>query len=172
MNRKTIKNTAIARWSNEDDCFIVSSPLIDSVIGAGDSEMEAWKEFCNILDDAYEAYLEGALKYDNPGRPAKNRIALNVDVQVRTKNTIKTLAKEKGCSQGEVVDYLLACHLFSGQYKDENPDTKFLIKDSQNPVNYASQKSALKLETRLKTLETKIDRVLKSLEPSKFTRKK
>lgn len=171
MNKKAIKNTLIVRWSNEDHCFIASSPLLDSVIGVGDSESEALKEFCDILDDAYEAYLEGELKYDYPGRPAKNRIALNVDVQANTKKSIKDLAMEKGCSQGEVVDFLLAYHLFSGKSNFANPDTEFLVKDS-GTLKYASRKIPISLEQRLESVEKKIDRVLKNTDPFKSNKGK
>ncbi|MCW5821249.1 MAG: hypothetical protein KIT34_00510 [Cyanobacteria bacterium TGS_CYA1] len=171
MNKKAIKNTLIVRWSNEDHCFIASSPLFDSVIGVGDSESEALKEFCDILDDAYEAYLEGELKYDYPGRPAKNRIALNVDVQANTKKSIKDLAMEKGCSQGEVVDFLLAYHILSGKSNFVNPDTEFLVKDSET-LKYASRKIPVSLEQRLESVEKKIDRVLKNTESFKSNKGK
>jgi predicted RNase H-like HicB family nuclease len=171
MNKKAIKNTAVTRWSVEDDCFIVSSPLIDSVIGVGDSESEALKEFCDILDDAYEAYLEGELKYDYPGRPAKNRIALNVDVQPNTKKSIKDLAAEKGCSQGEVVDFLLSYHLLSGKSNSANPDIEFLVKDS-GTLKYGSRKVPISLEQRLESVEKKIDRVLKNTESFKSNKSK
>ncbi len=157
MNKKAIKNTMIIRWSDDDDCYIAMSPLLDSVIGAGDSEAEAWKEFSNILDDAYEAYLEGKLKYDTPGRPAKNRIALNVDVQASTKNSIKVLAVEKECSQGEIVDFLLASHL--------------LLKKSESKKNSVEAKLSVNAsgmapgaETRLKALEDKISEFQNTIE--------
>jgi len=110
VNKNAIHNTAITYWSEEDDCFIVESPLMDSLMGAGDTPEDAQREFKDILSDAYEAYLEGRMTADRPGRPAKNLLALNTDVRIETRENIKELAKEKGCSQGEVIDYLLAFH--------------------------------------------------------------
>ena len=37
ISKDTIKRTAGSRWSCEDDCFIVESPLFDRVIGTGES---------------------------------------------------------------------------------------------------------------------------------------
>ncbi len=156
MNKKAIKSTTIIRWSDEDDCFIAMSPLLDSVIGVGDSEAEALEEFSDILDDAYEAYIEGKLKYDTPGRPAKNRIALNVDVQASTKNSIKVLAVEKECSQGEIVDFLLASHLL---LKKTNQKNSVEAKPSVNASGMAPG-----AETRLKALEDKISEFQNTIE--------
>lgn len=103
------------------------------------------------------SYLEGKLKYDTPGRPAKNRIALNVDVQVSTKNSIKVLAEEKGCSQGEVVDFLLASHLLSpkNESKKTSLGSKKLVKASG---------LAPGVETRLKVLEDRISEFQNTIE--------
>lgn len=79
-----------------------------SILGAGDSRVEAMKEFKAILSDAYEAYLEGRMPADRVGRPAKNRAALNTDVLPDTKYRIRQLANEFDCSQGETIDFLLA----------------------------------------------------------------
>ncbi len=110
MNKKAISKTAITYWSNEDECFIVQSPLMKAIMGVGETVKEAQTEFRGILSDAYEAYLEGKLAADRVGRPAKNRIAFNSDVQPETKISIKNMASDFQCSQGEVVDYLLFFH--------------------------------------------------------------
>lgn len=108
MNKKAIQSTAICFWSEVDQSFIVQSPLMGSILGAGDSRVEAMKEFKAILSDAYEAYLEGRMPADRVGRPAKNRAALNTDVLPDTKYRIRQLANEFDCSQGETIDFLLA----------------------------------------------------------------
>lgn len=110
MNKQAIQSTAISYWCDEDQCFIVQSPLMESIIGAGDSIEEAARGFNDILSDAYQAYLEGRLSSEKPGRPAKNRIALNIDVKPETRQSVKELAIKYACSQGEVIDYLLAFH--------------------------------------------------------------
>lgn len=109
MNKQAIQKTAITRWDQQDECFIVSSPLMDSIIGVGDSVEEAQFEFTNILSDAYEAYLEGRMPTkDKAGRPTKNRTALNTDVKPETRAKVKAISKNFGISQGEVLDYVVA----------------------------------------------------------------
>ncbi len=115
MNKKAIKNTAVLYWCDEDECYLKESPLFDSVLGVGDTPEEAARTFSDLLDDAYEAYLEGRVPgYTKPGRPAKGGVALNSDVRPETKDRLKQLAKQLDCSTGEVVDYLL----FSKEHSD------------------------------------------------------
>lgn len=110
MNKKAIKKTAVLYWCEDDQCFLKESPLFDSVLGVGDTPEEAEKTFSDLLDDAYDAYLEGRVPgYTKPGRPAKGGVALNSDVRPETKVRIKELAQQFDCSAGEVVDYLLFC---------------------------------------------------------------
>lgn len=107
MNKKAIRNTAICYWSDEDECFVVESPLFETIAGVGLTKNDSMQVFENLLDDAYEDYLEGRVPgYDKPGRPAKGQVALNADVKPETKQLIKSLAKSFDCSQGEVLDYL------------------------------------------------------------------
>ena len=110
MNKETIVKTAICYWSNDDDCFVVESPLEETVLGAGDTAAEAWQSFKNILSDTYEAYLEGRMPNKRPGRPSKGGVPLNSDVKPETRDYIKALATRFGCSQGEVVDYITFFH--------------------------------------------------------------
>jgi predicted RNase H-like HicB family nuclease len=108
MNKNAIANTAITYWCKDDKCYLRESPLFDSVLGVGDTPEEAEQTFSDLLDDAYEAYLEGRVPgYASPGRPTKGGIALNSDVKPATKKKIKELAEKFDCSTGEVVDYLL-----------------------------------------------------------------
>lgn len=110
MNRKAIKNTAVLYWCDEDECYLKESPLFDSVLGVGETPEEAERTFSDLLDDAYEAYLEGRVPgYTKPGRPAKGGVSLNSDVRPETKERVKEIAKQFDCSTGEVVDYLLFC---------------------------------------------------------------
>jgi predicted RNase H-like HicB family nuclease len=106
MNRKAIMATAVCYWSEENDGYVVISPLFESIAGTGDTKPEAMEVFENQLQDAYEAYLEGRVPKDRRGRPSKNQVALNVDVNPDTKEMIKELAARIDCSQGEVVDFL------------------------------------------------------------------
>jgi hypothetical protein len=110
MNKDTIRSTAVSRWEPKGKYYIVQSPLYDALIGAADTESEAWEIFDDFLDDAYTSYLEGRLggMYGKRGRPAKNRKALHCEVKPETRKELKSLADELGCSQGETIDYLAA----------------------------------------------------------------
>ncbi|MBX9878366.1 MAG: hypothetical protein K2Y22_07895 [Candidatus Obscuribacterales bacterium] len=109
MNKQLIARTAVCYLSSEYDEYIVESPLLDGCSGIGETEEEAHRLFSNLLDDAYEAYLEGTMaEYDKPGRPSKGRLALNTDVLPKTRKGIKGLVSDFGCSQGELLDFLYA----------------------------------------------------------------
>jgi len=150
MNKKAIANTAILYWCNEDECYLKESPLFDSVLGVGDTPQEAEKTFSNLLDDAYEAYLEGRVPgYSKPGRPAKGGISLNSDVRPATKNTIKVMSQQLECSTGEVVDYLLFCWQHSAG----------ISKAQQRKISNKNQIE--ELNTRITALETSLNRLLK-----------
>jgi predicted RNase H-like HicB family nuclease len=143
VNKTAIQNTAIAFWSGEDDCFIVLSPLMESVIGVGESIEEATREFVDILSDAYEAYLEGRMPTGaKAGRPARNRVALNTDVNPDTRVTIKELATKFGCSQGEIIDYLLAFHKQKGAQRAFDAfagNKRSLSQVSESPRHYRTK---------------------------------
>lgn len=110
MNKNAIRSTAVCLWDATDKCFIVQSPLYDALIGAAESEAEAWEIFDDFLDDAYTSYLEGRLggMYAKRGRPAKNRTGIHCEVKPETKRDILGLTTDLGCSQGEIIDYLAA----------------------------------------------------------------
>ncbi len=114
MNKQLIARTAVCYLSSEYNEYIVESPLLDGCSGIGETEDEAHRLFSNLLDDAYEAYLEGRVpEYDKPGRPSKGRVALNTDVLPDTRKGVKSLAQELNCSQGEILDFLYAFHIAS-----------------------------------------------------------
>ncbi len=107
MNKEAIRKTAICYWSKENETYVVESPLFETIAGVGRTEKASRKIFDNLLDDAYEAYLEGRVPgYEKAGRPTKGCIALNADVKPETKEFIKDLASNFKCSQGEIVDFL------------------------------------------------------------------
>lgn len=141
MNKKAIINTAIAFWCDEDKCFIVQSPLMEAIIGAGDTVEEANREFLDILSDAYEAYLEGRMSNEKPGRPSKNRLALNTDVKSETREGIKKLSADLECSQGEVIDCLFSYFLHR--------------EDAVYPIGIQSNSA----KSRLSTKENKTKRI-------------
>jgi hypothetical protein len=110
MNKTAIYGTAVCRWDEKEKCFIVQSPLYDALKGIAETKEEAWEIFEDFLDDAYTSYLEGRLggMYAQRGRPAKNRVNVNAQVKPETRDEVKALAAELGCSQGEVIDYVVA----------------------------------------------------------------
>lgn len=165
MDKDAIRKTAVVHWSADDDCYIVSSFMLDSIIGAGDSEAEALKEFDDILSDAYEAYCQGRLKYDKPGRPSKNTIALNVDVKAETKDRIKELATTIGCSQGEAVDFLISCYQ---AYKSRQAVGSGMVAEARSNYKIKSVTSEKDIEARL----SKIESVLFKTEKSKRVKKR
>lgn len=108
MNKQAILNTAICYWSDDNDCYIVESPLFDRIAGVGDSPEQSHSVFLQLLDDGYLAYLEGRVPgYDKPGRPSKGAVPVSYRLQPSTKAHLSQLAKKLTCSQGEAIDYLV-----------------------------------------------------------------
>ncbi len=129
----------------------MKSNKLDSVIGAGDSEIEAFKEFEDILSDAYDAYCQGRLKYEKPGRPTKNTTSLNVDVRPETKDQIKELATTIGCSQGEAVDFLVSCYL---AYESRRSVKSGMVAESRTKYKTKTVGSKNDIEARLSKIES------------------
>ena len=120
MNKQAILNTAISYWSDDNDCFIVESPLFDRIAGVGDTPEQARTVFLQLLDDGYLAYLEGRVPgYDKPGRPSKGAIPVSYRLQPDTKSALSTLSKKLDCSQGEAIDYLVFRHKISELEKEQ-----------------------------------------------------
>jgi predicted RNase H-like HicB family nuclease len=109
MNRKAIAKTALCRYRNDEQVYVVASPLFDRVIGVGETKDEAWRLFNELLDETYVAYLEGNLVgYEKRGRPAKHNVEFHAQVKPEVKQLINERAKAFGISQGEVIAYLAA----------------------------------------------------------------
>ncbi|MBX9880281.1 MAG: hypothetical protein K2Y22_17615 [Candidatus Obscuribacterales bacterium] len=161
MNKKAIAKTAVLYWCEEDECYLKESPLFDSVLGVGDTPQEAAKTFSDLLDDAYEAYLEGRVPgYSRPGRPAKGGVALNSDVRPETKKRIKEIAEDFECSTGEIVDYLL----FTWEHREGATKAR-----NQKAPNKGQLEE---LKIRVSTLEMNLDRLLKKEFAGSKSRKK
>lgn len=107
MNKSAIKKTAVL--SKEDGCFVFESTLLPNCIGAAPTQKEAWEHFVHHVDDTYIEYLEGRLaSYAFPGRPSKSLQPISLRVKEHTKKIIAEAAEEIECSQGELIDYLVA----------------------------------------------------------------
>ncbi len=63
MHKQAIMNTAVCYWSEEDDCFVVESPLLEIIAGVGETREGALCNFERHIDTAYESYLEGRMKH-------------------------------------------------------------------------------------------------------------
>jgi hypothetical protein len=59
MNKDEILATAVCRWSDADDGFIVSSDLATNIGAYGETKEEAWDNYKMYLEDSFQAYLEG-----------------------------------------------------------------------------------------------------------------
>ena len=60
MDKEAIKRTATCT-NDEHGIYSVRSPLFDRLLGASDIEGEAWMRFYELLDEYYEAHLDGTL---------------------------------------------------------------------------------------------------------------
>lgn len=111
MNKDAIRKTARCRFDAKESVYIVESPLSDMVAGVSEVAEEAWAIFDELLRETYINYLEGKLVgYDKRGRPSKGRVGHHAELNAETKQSLITLAKRFGCSQGEVIDYLVWYH--------------------------------------------------------------
>lgn len=104
----SIRKTAVSYWSEEDNAFVVESSLFDSILGVGETRVEAFKVFEEMLDETYgELQNDNAVGYKR-GRPSKGRLDLHCQVQESARDEITKLAKKLGgISQGETVEFLL-----------------------------------------------------------------
>jgi predicted RNase H-like HicB family nuclease len=72
MNRESIKKTAVCRYDDKQNCYIVASPLYPALTSTAETEEDAWDIFHDDLDDAYSSYLEGRIEHTSkPFKPDK-----------------------------------------------------------------------------------------------------
>lgn len=138
IKKAAIQKTSINYWSDEDECFVVVSPLFERVAGVGETREEAAQCFRDLLDDAYEHLENDNVAGYKRGRPSKNGVDLHCQVKHETRETVTNLSKKLGgISQGETVDFLLQYYLLNSA-KEEKNQTK---------------NSMPSLETRVKNIE-------------------
>jgi len=154
MNKRAIRCTSICSWSEEDQTFVVESPLFETIAGVGASEKQSRKVFENLLDDAYQAYLEGRVpRYDKPGRPTKGGVAMNVDVKPETKQLIKELADDFQCSQGEIIDFFA----FAYQKRHESMISSVGKRTSKDESSRQLRAALKRMREKTHELEESID---------------
>jgi hypothetical protein len=111
MNKPdSIMNTAIITWSDDDDCFVATSPLEDGISGVGDTREAALASFRTHVTEHYKAYKAGkhAVHNRKVGRPAKGNITVAFEIRPEVRDEFKTVASALGITQGEALQYLLA----------------------------------------------------------------
>ncbi|MBP9811140.1 hypothetical protein KBF38_22740 [bacterium] len=135
MNKKAIADTALCRYDETEQCYIVESPLFDRVIGVGETESEAKQIFDELLDETYVAYLEGKLVgYDKRGRPSKGNVEFHAQVKPEVKAQISQRAKALGVSQGDVIAYLAAVADLKVDFERQILELKKQIQDQDDHV--------------------------------------
>ena len=108
IKKSTIRKTAVCWWSDEDESYLVMSPLFDRLAADGETKQAALKMYDEMLEEAYEDLLHNKVAgYDAKGRPAKNGINVHMAIKPDSKATLSSLAIELGVSQGENVDWAL-----------------------------------------------------------------
>ena len=106
LNREAVERTIICYWGDEEQCFIAESPLCQRTTGFGDNPEEARNQFLRGFDEIYQCYLNGELAgYEMPDGPYREKLA--VRIQMSTKEYIEEMSKLFGCTEGEVVDYVV-----------------------------------------------------------------
>ena len=117
IKKNTIRASATCWWSQDDNAYLVQSPLFPGCLVDAPSEEEAWREYDEALNEDYIYLLENkAAGYDLKGRPSKGEL-VNVHMQIRpdSKAILSELTALHGLSQGEVIDWAL--HMAAHQKK-------------------------------------------------------
>jgi predicted RNase H-like HicB family nuclease len=142
MNKKAIADTALCRYDEKEQCYIVESPLFDRVTGVAETADEARQIFNELLDETYVAYLEGKLVgYDKRGRPAKGNVEFHAQVKPEVKAQISERAKALGISQGDVIAYLAAVAELKPDFERQILELKRKVQDQDDHVG--QQKTAV-----------------------------
>lgn len=139
MNKKAIADTALCRYDDKEQCYIVESPLFDRVTGVAETESEARQIFHELLNETYIAYLEGKLVgYDKRGRPAKGNVEFHAQVKPEVKAQISEKAKALGISQGDVIAYLTAVADLKPELEREIQALKKKVQDQSDHVGHTT----------------------------------
>ena len=92
LNREQIVQGATCQ--KEDDIFAVTSTAFDNIVGAADTEGEAWQRFFEHLDDLFDAYHEGLLSgFEDPAKVLGRKGG-------QVKSAAKTLAAAENGKKG------------------------------------------------------------------------
>lgn len=105
MDLDAIKNSVTCKWSEEDQAFIVTSPLCINIAGVEEKREDAYEMFYEMLESSHEAFLQGKFKpMKKVGRKPKTGakiLTLRVDEEVV--NFIKAESSRLQVTQGQVV---------------------------------------------------------------------
>lgn len=114
MDITTIEKTAICYWSQDDDCYLVSSTVFIPITAEGETQEEAWENFRYYVEDTLNSYINGnhILSPETPetiiGESLKTM--LEADIGLPTKDKLNELAAHFSCSVGDIIDYLVGYH--------------------------------------------------------------
>jgi predicted RNase H-like HicB family nuclease len=115
-NKKLIFRTVKAAWSDEDEAYVACSPLVEGLIGVGDTQEEAVASFQVHLDALDKAAREERHAfYKKAGRPNKDKVSFNTRISPDIRDSLKAYADGMGCSAGEVIEYLFLTHQATGR---------------------------------------------------------
>lgn len=109
MSFAQIKNTAFCRWDSEDASYIVTSSIYDGIVGAGDTEAEAWQIFFEILEDVKESAHDGFyMGLDSQGelKMPISQQEVKLILSSDTADFIEKFSQLLEITQGQVVDFL------------------------------------------------------------------
>jgi predicted RNase H-like HicB family nuclease len=122
IKKSTILKTAVCWWSEEDEAYIVQSPLFLSCLVDGETEEEARATYSDALEQMYESLVHNKVAgHDSKGRPAKNGVKTFVELRQQSKIDLAWFAQDLGISQGEVIDWALFCLSHNSKNPGLNP---------------------------------------------------
>lgn len=146
----SIKKTAVTYWSNEDECYVMESPLFSRCVAIGDSPYEAKSKYEEMLDTAYEHIQnENVAGYNRVGRPAKGNIEIHASIRPTTREDLKKLCEDLNISIGEAIDYLLFFHSVKNKEQKNTSDESNVATLDQIYSNTISISKELKSVKRL-----------------------
>lgn len=119
MNKDEILATAVCRWSDADEGFIVRSDLAINIGAYGDTKEEAWENYKMYLEDSFQAYLKGKFTpRKKRGRKAKD---YGKAVSVRLFEDDIYFIRQEAIQQNMTISQLLGGIIQNYRFKSESP---------------------------------------------------
>ena len=103
MDLQAIKASVECHWSQEDEAFVVTSPLCCNIAGVEDTKEAAYQVFNEMLASAYTSFLQG--KFTPRKRAGRKRSKAGKVVSIRLREELiahlKTEAKAHNQTIGD-----------------------------------------------------------------------